>query len=108
MNLTKSFPPADALIETLQSIDYQKHFHQFMNTVETICIVVAAVCIVIRNKWQQYDCTERLYLFLLWMKDKTVISYHWTRNVLIPFLRDTWSLMMETYRMISARQYVTL
>jgi hypothetical protein len=43
MELTKSFPPADALIDQIQQVDYQKLF----NTSKTFVITVAAFAYVI-------------------------------------------------------------
>lgn len=52
MELTKSFPPADALVETLQSIDYKKHLNQYMDAVEIACAFIAAIATIIWEKLQ--------------------------------------------------------
>jgi len=52
MELTKSFPPADALIETLQAIDYKKHLNDYMDFVATVCAFVAAISTVLWEKLQ--------------------------------------------------------
>jgi predicted PurR-regulated permease PerM len=45
--MTKSFPPADALISALREIEYKKHANNFMDVVETICLWIAAVAVVV-------------------------------------------------------------
>lgn len=52
MELTKSFPPADDLFVKLQEIDYQKHFNKYMDVVESVCVFVAAIAVVIWEKLQ--------------------------------------------------------
>ena len=52
MELTKSFPPADALIETLQQIDYSKLYHNFKNFVITTAAFVAAIATLFWEKIQ--------------------------------------------------------
>jgi hypothetical protein len=49
MELSKSFPPADALIETLQQIDYSKLYHTFKDIVITSAAFVAVVAVLIWN-----------------------------------------------------------
>lgn len=49
MELTKSFPPADALIETLQQINYKKHLNNYMDVVVTVCAFVAVVATFVWN-----------------------------------------------------------
>lgn len=63
MNLTKSFPPADALIAALQEVDYQKLWKQFVMLTATIAaFVVAASAFVYRNvsNWYQNGGKEQL------------------------------------------------
>ena len=52
MELTKSFPPADALIETLQRIDYQKLYHNSKSFVITVAAFVAAFATILWEKIQ--------------------------------------------------------
>ncbi len=108
MELTKSFPPADDLIETLQGIDYKKHLNNFMDFVVTVCVIVAAVATVIRDKWQHYDCTERLQLAALQVKD-------FTMNVTVPVIQNaviaTYSAGQQVryfYDLISSPLFITL
>lgn len=63
MNLTKSFPPADALIEALSEIDYQKLWQQFVLLTATIAAFVVAVsAFVYRNvsNWYENGGQEQL------------------------------------------------
>ena len=55
--LAQSFPPADDLISVLSEIDYKKHLNNFMDIVETICIYVAAICVVLWEKFQTVKIT---------------------------------------------------
>ena len=50
MNLTKSFPPADALIETLQQIDYQKLYQDVSSFVITTAAFIAAIATLLWNQ----------------------------------------------------------
>ena len=96
MKMTKSFPPADDLIAYLKQVDYVKHYNNFMDAVVVFCVYVAVIATVIRNKWQENDCTERLQLFALKVADYVKIAYAWIVNVFIPecksFYSDTCSL----------------
>jgi len=84
MELTKSFPPADAFVEMMLEIDYKKHFNTFMDGVENLCLIVAAIATVIAQKWQEYDCTERLQLFVLRVIEGAKTFYAWVMNVFVP------------------------
>lgn len=52
MNLTKSFPPADALIETLQEVDYAKLYQDVRSFVLTVAAIVAVVATILWDKIQ--------------------------------------------------------
>lgn len=52
MELTKSFPPADALIETFQQVDYQKLYQDSKSFVITVAAFVAAVSTILWEKIQ--------------------------------------------------------
>ena len=63
MNLTKSFPPADALIQNLMEVDYQKLWQQFVILTATIAaIAVAVFAFVYRNvnNWYENGGREQL------------------------------------------------
>ncbi len=100
MELTKSFPPADALIETLQEIDYRKHYNNFMDVVVTVCAFIAAVATVIRDKWQQYDCTERLQLFVLRVIELAKTFYAWVMNVFVPNVKPFYDDCRSVYNFL--------
>lgn len=97
MQLTKSFPPADDLISELMKIDYQKHFHTFMDAVETACIFVAALYTVLRNKWVEHDCTERLQLFVMNVINKGKSFRVWCNEVLIPESQSLYQDLRKVY-----------
>ena len=52
MNLTKSFPPADALIDILQEVDYQKLYADVRSFVLTVAAFVAVVATILWSKIQ--------------------------------------------------------
>lgn len=57
MQLTKAFPPADDLIMKLQEIDYNKHFHKYMDIVETFVLWTAAIATIVWEKFQTVKIT---------------------------------------------------
>lgn len=52
MQLTKSFPPADALIDILQEVDYAKLYQDVRSFVLTVAAFVAAVSTLLWEKIQ--------------------------------------------------------
>ena len=52
MNLTKSFPPADDLVNQLQQVDYQKLYHDSKSFVINVAAIVAAIATVLFDKIQ--------------------------------------------------------
>lgn len=100
MQLTKSFPPADALIEVLQGIDYKKHFNTFMDAVVIACAFVAAIATVIRDKWTEHDCTERLQLFVLNVIEKAKTFYAWVTNVFVPECKSFYDECRSIYNVL--------
>jgi len=84
MQLTKSFPPADAFVEMMMGIDYKKHLNTFMNGVEIFCAFVAAVAIILAEKWQEHNMTERTQLFVLRVIEGAKTFYAWINTVFVP------------------------
>ena len=84
MELTKSFPPADAFVEMMMEIDYKKHYNTFMDGVEIFCAFVAAVAIIVAEKWQEHNMTERTQLFVLRVIEGAKTFYAWVMNVFVP------------------------
>lgn len=97
MELTKSFPPADDLISYLLEIDYHKHFHTFLNAVKTSCIFIAALYTVLRNKWVENDCTERLQVLILNVIAAGKSFRIWCENVLIPESQSLYQDLRKVY-----------
>lgn len=52
MQLTKSFPPADALIDQIQQVDYQKLFNNSKTFVLTVAAIVYVAATLIWEKLQ--------------------------------------------------------
>jgi len=84
MELTKSFPPVDAFVEMVTEIDYKKHYNTFMDGVEIFCAFVTAVAIIIAEKWQEHNMTERTQLFVLRVIEGAKTFYAWVMNVFVP------------------------
>ena len=53
MNLSQSFPPADALLDTLRRIDWQSLLNRYMDAVAVCCAFLVAT-------WQHHRCHDRL------------------------------------------------
>jgi len=84
MELTKSFPPVDAFVEMMMEIDYKKHLNTFMDGVQIFCAFVAAVAMIVAEKWQEHNMTERTQLFVLRVIDGAKTFYAWVMNVFVP------------------------
>jgi hypothetical protein len=52
MNLTKSFPPADALIEIMQEVDYKKLYQDVRSFVLTAAAIAYVVATILWEKIQ--------------------------------------------------------
>ena len=52
MELTKSFPPADAFVEMIQEIDYQKLYNNCKSFVITVAAFIAAFATILWEKVQ--------------------------------------------------------
>jgi len=84
MELTKSFPPADAFVEMMTEIDYKKHYNTFMDSVQIFCAFLTAVAIIVAEKWQEHNMTERTQLFVLRVIEGAKTFYAWVMNVFVP------------------------
>lgn len=70
----QSFPPADALLETISKIDYKKHLQQFVTLTATLVGIIVGVAQFFYNKAAQWyseggkelllDYTQRAVLFI--------------------------------------------
>ena len=98
MELTKSFPPVDAFVEMMTEIDYKKHYNTFMDSVQIFCAFVTAVAIIVAEKWQEHNMTERTQLFVLRVIDGAKTFYAWVINVFVPeckeFYKDVRKVMI--------------
>lgn len=100
LSFTTGFPPAEKLTETLIGIDYRKQFHNFMDTVVIVCAMIAAFATIIAQKWNEYDCTERLQLFVLNMIEKAKTFYAWLKNVAFPAVVDAYNEVRSIYNFV--------
>ena len=100
MELTKSFPPADAFLEMMTEIDYKKHYNTFMDGVEIFCAFVAAVAMIIAEKWQEHNMTERTQLFVLRVIDGAKTFYAWVKNVFVPECQEFYNDIRSFYNYV--------
>ena len=54
MNNTIGFPPADALLEMISSVDYKKHLQQFVMLSATLLGITVGVLQFLYNKTAQW------------------------------------------------------
>ena len=95
-----AFPPANAFLSFMKKIDYKKHYNQFMDAIVTLCAFVAAVYTVSCEKWEQYNVTERLQLFVLFVKEKSIIVSDWLCDDFSPFVVDTYNEVRSVYNIV--------
>jgi len=88
LDVTSAFPPVEGLCKFLMEIDYRKHYNQFMDFIVTVCAVVAAVYVVLSEKWEEHNMTERLQIVALNVKEYSIKGYQWTKNVGLPNVID--------------------
>jgi len=100
MELTKSFPPADAFLEMITEIDYKKHYNTFMDGVENLCLIIAAIATVIAQKWQEHNMTERTQLFVLRVIDGAKTFYAWVKNVFVPQCQEFYNDIRSFYNYV--------
>ena len=86
---TQSFPPANALIDTLKSVDYKKHLNTYLDIVEIVVMTIAAVSYVIYCNVKEWwinggqDATIQV-IQKIW--NVLQVSYTWVRSEGIPNL----------------------
>ena len=99
-----SFPPADDLFRFLKAQDWNAHYNSFMETVVTVCAFMAAIYTVARDKWIQYDCTQRcINGWNLVIQAATIIvnyiqvAYTFTRETIIPSVIEAYQSARVIY-----------
>jgi hypothetical protein len=100
MEFSKSFPPADAMIEFLQEVDYQKLYKDSVSFVITVAAFCAAVYTVLRTKWQEHNMTERCQLTFLQIQEKAQQLYTWFRKVFVPFVIEMYDEIRSIYNFL--------
>lgn len=114
LDFTYGFPPAYAMTKSIVSVNYRKYYNNFMNGVENVVTFLIAFGIVLRQKWMEYDCTERVQLTAMNAKNFSLISYRWMRDVAIPnvhgFALASYNAGVQTrrfYNLISSPLFIT-
>lgn len=104
LNFTSAFPPAQKMVETLMEINYRKLYNQFVSFVVMVAAFVAAVYTVAREKWVEYDCTERVQLAAIYTKETTIKIYTWVREVFIPLMIEVVNDIRSFYNVLKVAQ----
>ena len=96
MNSSQSFPPADAAIEFLRQVDYRKHYNSFMDSVENLCIIIAAICIIIGQQWRKHRVSEKMQISAAFVIAGSVILSAFVKETVAPFvmqiLQNVWRI----------------
>lgn len=97
MQLSNSFPPADAAVEYLKKIDYKKHWNNFV----TLILFIAAVSYVLAQKihqWWQNGGSESTIQLLQKVQNILEVCYSWIVNQAIPEVKNTYKKAQDTYK----------
>ena len=89
MNSSQSFPPVDAFLAFMRRVDYIKHLNSFMDSVENLCIIVAAFVVVCARKWQQHQVTEKLRTVTVVCIIGLAIVFAWVKETVWPIVKQT-------------------
>jgi hypothetical protein len=108
LEFTEAFPPAHKLTEIVLNVDYHKHYNSFIDGVENVIVIIAAIVTVLYQKWNDHCMTERLQLVTLRVKEFTL-------NVAAPKVYqaavDTYQAgrqVREIYTLITSDLFVTV
>jgi hypothetical protein len=99
MELTSSFPPADALLTALRETDYRKHYNRFQDAVEVTLLVVAAVVAALYTRaaaWWGNGAGDRV-------KGAAETAYLWLRVVAVPEAVALYADLRGAYETVSRR-----
>ena len=88
MNFSQSFPPVDALISFLRGVNYRKHYNSFMDSVENLCIIVAAVYIILAHQWREHKVTEKLQIISAFVVVALAIVAAFVMETVWPLMRQ--------------------
>lgn len=97
MQLTQSFPPADAAVEYLKNVDYKKHWNNFV----TLILFIVAVSYVLAQKicqWWQNGGSESTIQLLHKTQNFLQVCYTWIVTKAFPWVKETYKKAQETYK----------
>lgn len=97
---TTAFPPLHSLIQFLMSLNYKKHFHNYMDVTETIVLYVLAVSYVLYQKvseWYQSGGKDATIQTIEKVRNFLSVCYTWVRSEGYPKLIKFVDNIMETY-----------
>jgi hypothetical protein len=77
-----------------------------MDGVVVFCAIIAVVYTVSRAKWVEYDCSTRLQIAAVTIKETAIKVYTWVREVLIPFVVDCYKEVESFYNIIPFAQAI--
>lgn len=97
MQLTQSFPPADALIQQLTKIEYKKHLDNLI----TVALTIAAVSYVLWQmfaKWYQNGGKDLTIQYLQKIWQILTVCYVWVLAEGIPNLKNLKDQTVKIYQ----------
>lgn len=97
MELTNSFPPADAFIQQLLKIEYKKH----LNNLITFTLFICAVVYVLSQKFMEWysECgKDAIIQFTHKIRNFLQVCYTWCRSEGYPNLMNLMGKIQQTYQ----------
>lgn len=76
LSFTSAFPPVEKMTETVMNFNYKRQFQVFVNALVNVCAFIAALATVVYQRWNEYDCSERVQLFFVDVKEKSIKFYN--------------------------------
>lgn len=111
LDLTYSNPALYSVSKRMMNVSPQK----VLSNVKFAVMFVAAVVVVLYRKWNEYNCNERVQLFLLTLKEWVVKFVIWMKEVGIPNFNKARKVAYnagvktrEFYEMISSPMFIVL
>lgn len=72
----------------IRRIDYIKHLNSFMDSVENLCIIIAAICIIIGQQWRKHQVSEKLQISVAFVIAGTAIAFAFVKETVAPFVKQ--------------------
>ena len=92
----QSFPPADAFLKQVSSIEYKKHLQQFVMITATVLGIIVGVAQFLYNKvsqWYNNGGKEQLIVLYHQTRKVSVQVYIWVLNEFVPMMQKMYQGM---------------